>query len=164
LRLLVNYAGILADSDAMATPELRHAVVDHVHDLAAMVLGCSHDAREIAKRRGVRAARLRALKADVRNTVHAQDLSIAAVAKRHGVSPRYVQMLFDLDGTTFSEFVLSERLSRAHRLLVDPRYLHLKVSEIAYSAGFSDLSYFNRTFRLRFGDTPSGVRAGRRLL
>jgi AraC-like DNA-binding protein len=164
LRLLVNYGGILADSDALATPELRHAVVDHMHDLAALVLGCTHDAGEIAQRRGVRAARLRALKADVRNTVHAQDLSIAAVAKRHGVSPRYVQMLFDLDGTTFSEFVLSERLSRAHRLLVDPRYLHLKVSEIAYSAGFSDLSYFNRTFRLRFGDTPSGVRAGRRLL
>jgi AraC-like DNA-binding protein len=148
----------------MATPELRHAVVDHVHDLAAMVLGCSHDAGEIAKRRGVRAARLRALKADVRDTANAQDLSISAVAKRHGVSPRYVQMLFDLEGTTFSEFVLSERLSRAHRLLIDPRYVHLKVSEIAYSAGFSDLSYFNRTFRLRFGDTPSGVRAGRRML
>jgi AraC-like DNA-binding protein len=62
---------------------------------------------------------------------------------------------------TFSEFVLAERLARAHRLLVDSAHLGLKVSEIAYSVGFSDLSYFNRTFRLRFGMTPSDVRAAK---
>jgi AraC-like DNA-binding protein len=27
-------------------------------------------------------------------------------------------------------------------------------------AGFSDISHFNRLFRVRFGDTPRGVRAG----
>jgi AraC-like DNA-binding protein len=29
---------------------------------------------------------------------------------------------------------------------------------IAFDAGFGDLSYFNRVFRQRYGDTPSGIR------
>jgi AraC-like DNA-binding protein len=161
LRLLVNYSGVLIDGDALATPELRRAVVDHMHDLAALTLGGTRDAREIAGRRGVRAARLRAIKGDIRGAVGSRDLSVSAVAQRHGVSPRYVQMLFEREGTTFSEFVLAKRLSRAHRMLIDPRYLHIRVSEIAYSAGFSDLSYFNRTFRLRFGMTPSDARGAK---
>jgi transcriptional regulator GlxA family with amidase domain len=39
----------------------------------------------------------------------------------------------------------------------------LRIIDIAFAAGFSDVSHFNRIFRRRFGDTPSGVRiaAGR---
>src|SRR5262249_44100849 len=33
------------------------------------------------------------------------------------------------------------------------------ITSVAFDAGFGDLSYFNRTFRRRFGDTPSGVRS-----
>jgi AraC-like DNA-binding protein len=158
LRLLVSYAGILNESEALATPELRRAVVNHMHDLAALALGGTRDATEAAGPRGVRAARLRAIKADVRASFGSRELSVSTVSTRHGVTPRYVQMLFEGEGTTFSEFVLAERLARAHRMLTNPRYLHLKVSEIAYITGFSELSYFNRAFRRRFGDTPSGVR------
>ncbi|MCK9910075.1 helix-turn-helix transcriptional regulator, partial [Microbacteriaceae bacterium K1510] len=71
------------------------------------------------------------------------------------------QMLFEHAGTTFSEFVLAERLQRAHQMLTDPQRAHQRISEIAFAAGFSDLSYFNRRFRQRFGDTPSGVRPER---
>jgi AraC-like DNA-binding protein len=31
--------------------------------------------------------------------------------------------------------------------------------DVALRVGFSDISYFNRLFRFRFGDTPKGVRA-----
>jgi AraC-like DNA-binding protein len=33
---------------------------------------------------------------------------------------------------------------------------------VAYEAGFGDLSYFNRTFRRRYGATPSDVREAAR--
>jgi AraC-like DNA-binding protein len=62
------------------------------------------------------------------------------------------------DGTTFTDLVLDERLARAHRMLSDPKRSELFISAIAYEAGFGDLSYFNRTFRRRYGASPSDVR------
>jgi transcriptional regulator GlxA family with amidase domain len=42
--------------------------------------------------------------------------------------------------------------------LGDAEKANLKISSIARQAGFADMSYFNRSFRNRFGDTPSGYR------
>ncbi|MEI9925860.1 MAG: helix-turn-helix transcriptional regulator [Bradyrhizobium sp.] len=61
-------------------------------------------------------------------------------------------------GTTFTDFVLGGRLARAHRMLLDPHCLDRSISAVAYEAGFGDLSYFNRTFRRRYGATPSDIR------
>jgi len=55
--------------------------------------------------------------------------------------------------------VLGQRLARAHRLLTDPRRTERTLTAIAFEVGFSDLSYFNRAFRRRFGATPSDARA-----
>jgi AraC-like DNA-binding protein len=82
------------------------------------------------------------------------------VARAHGLSSRQAQRFFAHSDTTFTEFVLAERLSLAHRLLNEPRFRHRKISDIAYSTGFGDLSYFNREFRRRFGDSPSAIRKG----
>jgi AraC-like DNA-binding protein len=43
-------------------------------------------------------------------------------------------------------------------MLIDPRCADHTISAVAYEAGFGDLSYFNRTFRRRYGATPSEVR------
>jgi len=40
-------------------------------------------------------------------------LSVGAVARRHRVTARYVQKLFEREGTTFSEYVLGQRLACA---------------------------------------------------
>jgi AraC-like DNA-binding protein len=84
------------------------------------------------------------------------------VAARHGISPVYVRKLFEGEGSSFSEFVLAERLARVHRILSDPRMSARPIGAIAIEAGFGDLSYFNRAFRRRYGAAPSDVRAGAR--
>jgi AraC-like DNA-binding protein len=71
-------------------------------------------------------------------------------------------MLFEAEGVTFSEFVLSRRLTRAHRMLSDSRHAHLTISALAFECGFGDLSYFNRVFRRLYGATPSDVRQAAR--
>jgi AraC-like DNA-binding protein len=44
-------------------------------------------------------------------------------------------------------------------MLTDSRFADRTVGSIALEVGFNDLSYFHRTFRRRFGATPSDVRA-----
>jgi AraC-like DNA-binding protein len=130
----------------------------HVSDLLALTLGATRDAAEVAKGRGVRAARAHAIKAAVLKNLARADLSVDAIANAHGIKRRQVQRVFELDGTTFTEFVLRERLALAHRLLSAPGYAERSISAIALEAGFGDLSYFNRSFRRRYGATPSAVR------
>jgi AraC-like DNA-binding protein len=45
-------------------------------------------------------------------------------------------------------------------MLADPRNDRLKVSDIALASGFSEVSYFNRCFRRRFGGSPTQYRGG----
>ena len=84
---------------------------------------------------------------------------MTTLAARHRLAVRYVQRLFEAEGTTFTEFVLARRLERAHRLLTDPRCTDRPVSMIAFEVGFGHVPYFNEAFRRRFGASPSDVRA-----
>jgi AraC-like DNA-binding protein len=159
LQLLTRYIGILQETETFAAPELRRQAVLHIHDLLALAIGATRDAAELAKSRGARAARLRAIKQDIARALDQPDLSVATIGARHRIKPRWVQRLFESEGTTFTEYVLAQRLVRAHRLLTDPLYANHKVSAIALDIGFGDLSYFNRAFRRRYGMTPSELRA-----
>src|SRR5262249_20938729 len=128
-------------------------------DVAAHVLG--HGA-ETGPAHGVRAARFHAIRQTIIAHLGQHNLAIGFAAKHHQLSDSYIRQLFAENGTTFSDFVVTERLSCAHRMLSDPRYDGLLISAIAYESGFNDLSYFNRTFRRRFGASPSDIRDARR--
>lgn len=159
LRLLDGYLRLLEDPSAVTALELGRLAATHVHDLVAMALGATRDAAEIARGRGLRAARLNAIKADIAANLERGDLSATELAVRHGISPRYIQKLFEGEGTTLSRFVLSQRLNRVYRRLADPRSTGLTIGALAFDAGFADLSTFNHAFRRQFGATPSEVRA-----
>jgi transcriptional regulator GlxA family with amidase domain len=159
LSLLVNYIGALQDTDALATPELRQLVVAHVNELVALAIGARRDAAEFARGHGLRAARLVKVLRLIEARIEEAGLSAAAVACQLGVTPRYVHLLLEETGRTFSQHVLEKRLARAMTLLRDPQMRARKIAEIAFDVGFADLSYFNRLFRRHFRDTPSGVRA-----
>jgi AraC-like DNA-binding protein len=74
------------------------------------------------------------------------------------VTSRYIHKLFEHEGTTLSQYVIGQRLSRVHRMLTDTRNRHQTIGALAFSAGFGDLSTFNHAFRRHFGATPSDVR------
>lgn len=105
--------------------------------------GATRDATAVAEGRGIRAARLRAIKDDIQEHLARGDLSPGAVAKRQKVSDSYIRKLFETEGTSFSQFVLGRRLGRAHRMLTDPRWTGRSIASIALEAGFGDLFHFN---------------------
>ncbi|HLM39950.1 MAG TPA: AraC family transcriptional regulator [Microvirga sp.] len=158
LNLLFGYLKVLENQEAVATPELQRILVTHSYDLAALALGASRDMAEVAKERGLRAARLRAIKEDISLRLTEPGLSLDGIALRHRVSPRYVQKLFEMEGSSFSDHVRAERLARTYRMLQDPRLSHLSISTIAYECGFGDITAFNRAFRKQYDASPSDVR------
>jgi AraC-like DNA-binding protein len=163
LGLLVRYLDVVRAGDELVNPAIGQSVADHIIDLAALALGARGDFAEMAKARGAKAARLRAIKSDILHALGRRNLSTEQIAARHGISARYVRKLFEEDGSSFSDFVVTERVMKAHRMLTDRRRGHLNITQIAHESGFGDVSYFNRAFRRHFGATPSDFRAAARL-
>lgn len=156
-RLLQNYAGsLLGDEDIGAAEQALFA--SHIVDLAALMLGANRDAEQDAKKSGVRAARRRAIKADIAAQLTNPDLSLDWIARRHRLSNAYVRALFYDEGTSFTDYVLNERLDHARCLLLSPYLTDQNIATLALMAGFGDISWFNQSFRRRFGTRPSDLR------
>ena len=162
LALLARYVDLVRDEAETPEPALLRRMSDHILDLAALALGASGDYAEAARRRSATSARFAAIKTDILDALGRGDLSTEMIALRHGISPRYVRKLFEQNGTSFSDFVLTERLTRAQRMLTDKRHAHLNIAQIANESGFGDVSYFHRAFRRHFGSTPSDLREAAR--
>jgi AraC-like DNA-binding protein len=158
LKLLSVYLRTIGDTEPLTDDGVRHLTTRHVHELLALSLGAVKDFADIAQDGSLRAARLKAAKAIVQRHLTNPELRPEMIAGRLQLSLRSLQRLFESEGTTFSEFVTSERLAQAHAKLVDVRSATRNVAEIALGCGFSDISYFNRQFRARYRATPSEVR------
>jgi AraC-like DNA-binding protein len=156
LRLLRLYLSSLRKTANIADPALGKLVATHVYDLMALAVGATRDGQAAASERGVRAARLAVIKADFAAN---PTLSLSAIAARQRITPRYAQMLFKEEGTRFTAYALEQRLVNARRMLTSPSHARWTIGAVASEAGFNDLAYFNRTFRRRYGATPSNVRA-----
>ena len=161
LRLLIKYLDTVLAADELVNADVARSVSAHILDLVSLALGARGDQAEMALG-NAKTARLRAIKSDIVEMLGRNDLSSDLIAGRHGISPRYVRKLFEQDGTSFTVFLLTERLARVRRMLSDPRYAHLTIAQLAHGNGFNDISYFNRAFRRHFGATPTDVREGTR--
>ena len=159
LGLLENYATWLLTAAPSLDQKLLNLSVQHVQDLLALTIGPVADFIDSAKMRGLKAARLNLAKSFIVAHSHRRDISISAVAASLNVTPRYVQRLFRDESTTFTKFLLEQRLEKAHLALRDRRLAARAIGAIAFAFGFGDLSYFNRSFRKRYGISPSGLRA-----
>ncbi|MFZ3360935.1 MAG: AraC family transcriptional regulator [Xanthobacteraceae bacterium] len=158
LALLTGFVGAIQIDDVLAKPQLRELVVAHVHDLVSLFLGAEGEARQFAEENGARAARRAAILREIERRGGDPGLSAVTVAALLGITPRYVHLLLEETGKSFTHHVLERRLETAAALLRDPNLRHRKVADIATEAGFADLSYFNRAFRRHYGATPTDIR------
>lgn len=85
-----------------------------------------------------------------------QDLDVSVLADVAGMSRAHFSRTFHtVEGAAPSEFVMSERMQLAARLLVNG---HLSVKAIANACGFADPNYFAKAFRRTFAISPSEFR------
>jgi AraC-like DNA-binding protein len=145
-----------------ASGSLAALTASHLRELAAHLLNPRSDLARNAPFGALRAARLEAVLNTISANLLKPWLSAAKVGQKLGLTGRYVQKLMEGVGLSFSHYVRDLRLDEARRLLSNPRADHFRITDIAYAAGFQDLSYFNREFRRRFGETPTSMRKPKR--
>lgn len=138
------------------------ALLDHIGDtivdLVGLATGAKGEDAELAGTRGLRAGRLQAAMKQIRSNYRNPALSASLVGLQLGLSARYVQDLLSSAGDSFSERILELRLQDARAMLTDTRYRDKRIGDIALEVGFSDISYFNRSFKKRFGCSPRAAR------
>jgi AraC-like DNA-binding protein len=86
-------------------------------------------------------------------------LNPAGIAAELGVSIRYLHMLFENSGMSFSRTLTSMRLDDAHRRLLNSP--SMPVTQVAYDSGFDSIATFYRTFSNTYGMAPGDLRSAR---
>jgi AraC-like DNA-binding protein len=86
-----------------------------------------------------------------------EEISLTKVAKAVNMNANYLSENFkQVTGINFVQYVAHTRFRNACDLLQKP---HLRISEIAFAAGFQSLSQFNRVFKRFSGKSPTQYRA-----
>ncbi|MFC9755821.1 helix-turn-helix domain-containing protein [Streptomyces sp. NPDC056921] len=82
------------------------------------------------------------------------DLSPESIARAHHISVRYLQKLFQNDGSTVSQWVRQRRLESC-RFELGRSTRRITMAAMAHRWGFSSPSHFSRTFRGAYGMSPT---------
>ena len=86
----------------------------------------------------------------------ADEISLGDVAGAVNTSTFYFCKMFKkATGINFTEYLARVRVEKARNLLLNP---NLRISEVAFAAGFQSLSHFNRVFRRIAGESPTRYR------
>ncbi len=154
LSLAMDYSNLLLGHPS-AADEAGMAIAAHLLDLTALGLGARGDHALAAQRGGLRAVRLKAVLSILERRFSEPDFSAQKLAAAARLSERYVNELLYEAGAGFTTRLNELRLRKAAELLT---LTERRISDIAFDCGFNDLSYFNRSFRRRFGLTPTAAR------
>jgi YesN/AraC family two-component response regulator len=85
-----------------------------------------------------------------------ESITLSEIAREAFLSKFHFCRLFHREmGFSFREYLQGLKIRRAKALLADPS---LSVTEVAYAAGFNDLSNFDKVFRKIVGVPPSAYR------
>jgi len=86
------------------------------------------------------------------------ELDAATLGARFRCSERYVHRLFATTGRSVGEHLNEKRIAACKRKLLDRNSAHKTIAEIAFAAGFRDISHFNRLFKRCNGLPPREFR------
>ena len=136
---------------------LHGALAENVMSLVASALGSVSPAAG-AHQSSNRVAQLYRVKTFIEDHLHDAELTVETVAAAHGISPRYLHMLFKPESMTVSRWIWERRLERCRQDLANPQLAGMNITEIAFRWGFNDSAHFSRAFKQRFGHSPRDYR------
>lgn len=83
-------------------------------------------------------------------------LSLDILAEKVYLTPHYLSNIFSQEkGIGLNKYIKNVRMEKAQELLLDT---NMKISDICEKVGYSNVSYFCKTFRTEYGMTPEKYR------
>ncbi len=156
--LVRAYLSTLNQAGADVPPQVSDIAGRHLAEIAVHAIAAPEASLCAPPGEGLRPARAAAGRAHMAAHFTDPGYDVAACAGHLGISVRYLQVIFEGEGARFGEELRRLRLDHARDLLADPANASLRVSDIAFDCGFSDISHFTRQFRARFGESPTSAR------
>jgi AraC-like DNA-binding protein len=151
----------MLDGMASRMTELSAASADQLGDSVGSLIAALFSERlrdSVADSTAARQALLLRIQSFAREHLGDPSLSPALLARRHNISLRYLQLLFQEQNTSPAKWIRDERLKRCHDDLHNPRFAHLTVASIGERWGLPGASHFSRLFRERYKVTPRECR------
>ena len=97
------------------------------------------------------------IKGYIETNLEDSTLGPQGLARRFGISVRYLHLLFKAESLTVSRWILDRRLERCRRDLIRTGF-RKNVTEVAFRWGFNDSAHFSRVFKKRYGISPREFR------
>ena len=151
--IATKLAKISSEPSLVPREDLPH-VANHLGSLLALSVGEEPVSASATAAEGL----LAALRDTLRGASHETTLTPAQVAARHGISLRYLHLLFARAGSSFGADLMSFRIAAGFRMLTDTNFDAVGIGEVALRSGFRNASHFARVFRRRYGMTPRQAR------
>lgn len=90
---------------------------------------------------------------DIERNFSNYDYTVAEIANNIGKNPSYINTVFKkVYGSTIKQALSDYRLEKAKKLL---RNSNMKIVDIATECGYSDIFYFSKRYKAKFGYPPS---------
>jgi AraC-like DNA-binding protein len=125
-----------------------------------MIAACFHSTAETRARarNAIESAMLDRLRRHIVAHLESPALTARALCAHFRISRTQLYRLFEPLGGV-ANYIQEQRLRQAHATLCNPAHDHSRIYEIAFALGFSSEAHFSRVFRVRYGLSPSDVRA-----
>jgi AraC-like DNA-binding protein len=156
---ITRFLEVMAKLHSVRLPGKTSLVNQHTDRTVRDVLEIRHsiplEARLHASTAGDDHSRLQRALSYIDQNLHRR-ITQAEIAKLCGLSTFQFSRFFkQLTEITFQEYLLHRRISEARRLLANPK---VSITDVCFTVGFRDLSYFTRIFQRYVGQPPSRYR------
>lgn len=94
----------------------------------------------------------------IMNNLTNTELSTEIISRAVGLSPRYINNLFNEENTSLMRYLTQRRLAFSRHLLMSPIHRHMSITEILMRSGFNNTAHFSRIFRNAYGMSPRAYR------
>ncbi|MFF9815043.1 helix-turn-helix domain-containing protein [Streptomyces sp. NPDC014006] len=160
--LLRTLATDVACGAAALAGHVRERLAGHLADLVATVVDEQARGHGASAPDTPRALLITEIRTHIDARLRDPALSPARVADAHGISLRYLHVLFEDEDTTVHRLIQQRRIEECARELLRRARVSRTISAVARGWGFQNAAHFSRAFKSVYGCSPSEWRdAGR---